>query len=122
MLEGLAPAVSSIDRSTVRGLVASKRLFPKVSDADTRETLLRNVCQVEGLIPSLHFVFEGLKQLEPACAVLKELSGADTRRTIRQSLLLSWQPTLDPPVEVSEGLYVRGRWRNELGMQSFLYM
>lgn len=86
LLEGLAPASSTDELDTVCGLMHSKKIFPKLLDRTKRARLLDNISSIQCMIPTLHSTFEGIKQLEPACEVLKR-SIAPSPKSIRLSLM-----------------------------------
>lgn len=63
-----------------------KALFPLVTEQRKRDLIRRNICDISGLIPSLHTFFESLKYLEPCCKILRDIIPPKSKRTIRQEL------------------------------------
>jgi hypothetical protein len=85
-LELLAPKHSDIDKSLVIDLMERGEIFPSQHDRGVRKTLVENICDSPGVIPSLWTFFETLKYLEPLCEALRHLLGKQMKRTIRSSL------------------------------------
>jgi hypothetical protein len=85
-LELLAPNHSDIDKSLVIDLMERGEIFPSQNDLGIRKTLVENICDFPGVIPSLWTFFETLKYLEPLCEALRQLLGEQMKRTIRSSL------------------------------------
>jgi hypothetical protein len=85
-LELLSPKYSTIDKSLVIDLMERGKIFPSQHDSEIRKTLLENICEFPGVIPSLWTFFETLKYLEPLCEALRHLLGRQMKRTIRSSL------------------------------------
>ena len=85
-LELLSPKYSMIDKSLVIDLMERGKIFPSQHDSGIRKTLLENICEFSGVIPSLWTFFETLKYLEPLCEALRHLLGRQMKRTIRSSL------------------------------------
>ena len=86
-LELLAPKHSDIDKSLVIVLMERGKIFPSQNDRGIRTTLLENLCDFPGVIPSLWTFFETLKYLEPLCEALRQLLGEQMKRTIRSSFM-----------------------------------
>lgn len=105
-LESLAPQTSPSDRLLVENMMASKeaesRLFPSVLDENVRQRLLRNICELPYMIPTLGTFFESLKYLEPCCDVLKQLIGNKMNKTIRKSLMGCFFAPAKNMIQVSE--------------------
>ncbi|KAF1934756.1 hypothetical protein EJ02DRAFT_489096 [Clathrospora elynae] len=85
-LELLAPKHSDIDKSLVIDLMERGEIFPSQNDCGIRKTLVENICDFPGVIPSLWTFFKTLKYLEPLCKALRQLLGEQMKRTIRSSL------------------------------------
>jgi hypothetical protein len=85
-LELLAPKHSDIDKSLVINLIERGEIFLSQNDRGIRKTLVENICDFPGVIPLLWTFFETLKYLEPLCEALRQLLGAQIKRTIRLSL------------------------------------
>ena len=85
-LESLAPKHSAIDRDMVLAMMQQRELFSSQHDENLRRTLAANICNHQGLIPSLWTFFETLKYLEPICEALRKLIGVKIKRTIRERL------------------------------------
>jgi hypothetical protein len=83
-LELLAPKYSDIDKSLVIDLMERGVIFPSQNERGIRKTLLENICDFPGVIPSLWTFFETLKYLEPLCEALRRLLGEQMKRTIRR--------------------------------------
>ncbi|KAK3117342.1 hypothetical protein LTR53_001393 [Teratosphaeriaceae sp. CCFEE 6253] len=60
-LQGLCPALSSIDADTVRRLMRQQMIFPTVLDATVRTRILSSILIVPDMVPSLFTFFEDLK-------------------------------------------------------------
>ena len=82
-LELLSPKYSMIDKGLVIDLMERGKIFPSQHDSEVRKTLLENICEFSGVIPSLWTFFETLKYLEPLCEALRHLLGRQMKRTIR---------------------------------------
>lgn len=52
-LELLVPKHSTIDKSLVIDLMERGKIFPSQDDSEIRKTLLENICEFSGVIPSL---------------------------------------------------------------------
>jgi len=73
------------------------------------------------MIPSLRSVFEDLKHIEPACAIMKELAGVHQSRTIKQCLMDKWKKPADPIIELGRSCYSSASWDSREDMKLFLY-
>ena len=121
-LEGLAPASSDDDLNALRGLMHSKKLFPRLCDPVKRERLLENLSRQRFMIPTLHSISESVKQLEPACNTMKRLCGGKPQCTIRQNLFSIYSAKPDSPIEVGDNHLFTGRWRSADAQKYFLYL
>jgi hypothetical protein len=101
-LELLAPKHSDIDKSLVIDLMERGQIFPSQHDHGVRKTLVENICNFPGVIPSLWTFFETLKYLEPLCEALRQLLGSQMKRTIRSSLTGLFFPPSKYMVQLNE--------------------
>lgn len=121
ILQSTAPGASAEDSRQVVDGMRTGSIFAGVHDPNVRATLLANLLCLPGLVPSIHTVFEGLKQLEPACAVMKQLAGGHGI-SIREAMWGAFQPTAWGPVERGEGIIAEGRWADEAAQRWFAYV
>ncbi|KIW00819.1 uncharacterized protein PV09_07582 [Verruconis gallopava] len=121
-IEGLAPASSDSDRDLIEKEMTTGKLFPRVKAAAHRKTLLENLLGYPYMIPTIKFIFEGLKQLEPACEVLKKFIGQSSRSTIRSGFFGAYENTEAAPVELGERHWRKGTWQTEEARREFLYI
>ncbi|KAI1537805.1 ATPase [Pyrenophora tritici-repentis] len=101
-LELLAPKHSDIDKSLAIDLMECGKIFPSQNDRGIRKTLMENICNFPGVIPSLRTFFETLKYLEPLCEALKWLLGTQMKHTIRSSLIGLFFPPGKNMVQLNE--------------------
>lgn len=118
LLEGLAPISSSDDLNILRGLIHSRKIFPKIRDRTKRVELLANIEGIKYMIPTLYSLFEGIKQLEPACNILKRLI-SPTRKSIRESLIDLYSPPATAPID---GYKLACTWESVEAQRDFLYI
>ncbi len=68
-----APSISTEDAAFVNNGMASRKLFPFITDPAVREKIRLNVLQTEGLILTLWSYSEDTKYLEPLVNAMKIL-------------------------------------------------
>lgn len=101
-LQALAPQRSLRDRNNIEVGMRDNSLFPSVSDQLSRDIIFRNICDIDGLVPSLFTFFESLKYLEPCCKILRDLVPLKSKRTIRQELFAHYWPQPSYPIEYGD--------------------
>jgi Protein of unknown function (DUF3723) len=118
-LEGLIP---KYDRVKIEEMFDSDELFQNIADSAIRQKLCHRICSLSEMIPSIRFIFNQLKYLEPACEILNRVCSTEYPHTIRQTLFNKSKNIQAPPVEVGEGLYRRYTWKSRDAKLWFLYI
>ena len=105
-LELLAPAASQIDGLKVQGLMTSKRIFTSIKDREVRDLLVKRLCAVQCLIPSLRVYFENQKVLESCTQPLQKLLGGRpclAEGSLRRSFYALYRPPQQRLIEFGNG-------------------
>lgn len=122
LLLGLAPGLSQDDLRHLTDLMCSKKFLPRVQDRMQRDQLQRNLSRLQTMIPTLHGVINNLKQLAPACEIMKRLTDGVSRQTIRESFMSSYQRHAHAAAEYGEGTMRPCEWESADAQREFLYV
>ena len=108
-LEFLAPSTPE-DRVRIRCMVREKLIFQDVEDPESRNSILRNILSIEGIITSLKTFHTNMNYLEIALDVLRQYIVDDgeenEHRTVFQYLAAHWDHRV-AVLEYKEGRFYR---------------
>src|SRR5450432_3237309 len=84
-LESRTPRFSRLDAQAIQGQLLSGRIFGAFSQQD-REAIWRELCSIDGLIPSLFTFFEDIKYLQATADCVKQLIKLSPKDTVFTAL------------------------------------
>ena len=106
LLELQVPGISHSDSLEVQNAMSCGKLFPSVVDPKTRAALLKNILEVDCLIPSIRTFFQDTVHLEALCRAMRLLTGHLGKLTLRQTFFTSFRSPGHCQVEEYDGAFV----------------
>ncbi len=105
ILRGRCPFGSTEDRAFVQMRMLADDIFPAIKTDGQRSAIFDRICSIEYVIPSIHFVVENTKYLEPGARILKELLPNKSKGSISQQFRARHNGQASMKVQISEFVF-----------------
>jgi hypothetical protein len=105
ILRGRCPFGSTEDRAFVQMRMLAGDIFPAIKTDGQRSAIFDRICSIEYVIPSIHFVVENTKYLEPGARILKELLPNKSKGSISQQFRARHNGQASMKVQISEFVF-----------------